>query len=177
MKIVCISAKAQHGKDTTAGFLKEVLEAQGKKVLIAHFGDAVKFVAEKYFGWNGKKDEAGRTLLQYVGTERVRAQSPDFWVNFVVSMLTFFNGEWDYVLIPDCRFPNEYEIFKDYGFEATLIRVERPGFDNGLTPDQKAHPSETALDGYPFDAVITNGGTLDQLKHAIEYAIYAEGIV
>lgn len=30
MKIVCISGKAQHGKDTTAKLLEEILEAQGK---------------------------------------------------------------------------------------------------------------------------------------------------
>ena len=176
MKIICISGKAQHGKDTTAGILREILEERGKKVLIAHFGDLVKFVAEKYFGWDGKKDERGRTLLQYVGTDRVRTKSPDYWVDFVVSMLTFFDGEWDYVLIPDCRFPNEYEIFKYSGFDATLIRVERPGFDNGLTEEQKAHPSETALDGYPYDIGITNGGTVDQLRNAILYAVDVGGV-
>ena len=39
MKIVCISGKAQHGKDTTAKLLEEILEAQGNRVLIAHYGD------------------------------------------------------------------------------------------------------------------------------------------
>ena len=173
MKIICISGKAQHGKDTTAGILREILEERGKKVLIAHFGDLVKFVAEKYFGWDGKKDERGRTLLQYVGTDRVRAQSPDYWVDFVVSMLTFFDGEWDYVLIPDCRFPNEYEIFVHNDFNVTLLRVERPGFDNGLTPEQKAHPSETALDNYGYHVQIINGGTMTQLRKAIQYAVEA----
>ena len=44
MKIVCISGKAQHGKDTTAKLLEEILEAQGNRVLIAHYGDLVKYV-------------------------------------------------------------------------------------------------------------------------------------
>ena len=42
MKIVCISGKAQHGKDTTAKLLEEILEAQGNRVLIAHYGDLVE---------------------------------------------------------------------------------------------------------------------------------------
>lgn len=32
MKVVCISGKAQHGKDTTAGMMKTVLESMGHTV-------------------------------------------------------------------------------------------------------------------------------------------------
>lgn len=35
MRVVCISGKAQHGKDTTANLLKDELESKGKKVIIA----------------------------------------------------------------------------------------------------------------------------------------------
>lgn len=69
MKIVCISGKAQNGKDTTANFLSEALTAKGYRVLIAHFGDLVKYVCKTFFGWDGKKDEKGRTLI--VGGLRV----------------------------------------------------------------------------------------------------------
>ena len=104
MKIVCISGKAQHGKDTTAKLLEETLKAQGNRVLIAHYGDLVKYVCKTFFGWDGKKDEKGRTLLQRVGTDKIRAVSPDYWVDFIVSILDIFCDEWDYVLIPDTRF-------------------------------------------------------------------------
>ena len=43
MKVVCISGKAQHGKDTTAGMMKTVLEDMGYSVLIAHYGDLLKY--------------------------------------------------------------------------------------------------------------------------------------
>ena len=120
MKIVCISGKAQHGKDTTAKLLEEILEAQGNRVLIAHYGDLVKYVCKTFFGWDGKKDEKGRTLLQRVGTDKIRAVSPDYWVDFIVSILDIFCDEWDYVLIPDTRFSNEYEIY-DYQYDATIV--------------------------------------------------------
>lgn len=93
MKIVCISGKAQNGKDTTANFLSEALTAKGYRVLIAHFGDLVKYVCKTFFGWDGKKDEKGRTLLQYVGTDKIRAVSPDYWANFIVSILDIFRDE------------------------------------------------------------------------------------
>ena len=44
MKVVCISGKARHGKDTLAGILKNYLEDSGNKVLVAHFGDLVKYI-------------------------------------------------------------------------------------------------------------------------------------
>ena len=106
MKVICISGKARHGKDTLAGILKNHLEDQGNRVLIAHFGDLVKYICEKFFDWDEQKDERGRTLLQYVGTDVVRTQEPNFWTDFIKKVLTLFPDEWDYVLIPDCRFPN-----------------------------------------------------------------------
>lgn len=44
MKIICISGKARHGKDTLAGILKKHLEDHGNRVLVTHFGDLVKYI-------------------------------------------------------------------------------------------------------------------------------------
>jgi hypothetical protein len=170
MKVICISAKARHGKDQSAEFLKEIFEAQGKKVLITHYADLVKYVCKTFFNWNGEKDDYGRTLLQTVGTDIVGAQQKDFWVNFIINILKFFPNEWDIVLIPDCRYAIEYELIKD-NFDTALLRIERPGFDNGLSTAQKAHASETALDNYKFDTIIYNSGSLEELKDKLtEYA-------
>ena len=170
MKVICISGKAQHGKDTTAGYLKEFLEARGKKVLIAHYGDLVKYVCKTFFGWDGQKDEKGRTLLQYVGTDKIRERRPDYWVKFVYDMLNFFNGEWDYVLISDCRFPNEVEYMQGT-FDTVHIRVVREDFESPLTEEQQKHPSETALDNYPPDILLINRGDLDSLKYAVSEVV------
>lgn len=163
MKIITIAGKAQHGKDTTAELLKNRLEVcKEKKVLLTHYGDLLKYICEKFFNWDGKKDEAGRSLLQYVGTEVVRAVEPDYWVDFIKSILTMFPDKWDYVIIPDTRFPNEIDNLKD-DFDVVAVRVARPDFDNGLTEEQKNHKSETALDDYEFDWTIDNNGNLNQL--------------
>lgn len=167
MKVICISGKAQHGKDTTAAMLKEMLEENGKSVTIAHFADLLKYICKTYFGWDGRKDERGRHILQYVGTNVIRAKSPDYWADFIVNFLSMFQEEWDYVLLPDCRFPNEYELFKYRGIDTMLLRVERSNFVSPLTPEQQAHKSETALDGYRFDYVIQNDADLDKLRGTI----------
>lgn len=77
-----------------------------------------------FFGWDGEKDEKGRTLLQKVG-DAIRAKRPDYWVSFISDIMEFFPGEWDYVLIPDCRFPNEVDYIKNAGFDAVHLRVRR----------------------------------------------------
>lgn len=172
MKIVCISGKARHGKDTLAGFLKDCFEERGERVLIAHYGDLVKYVCKTFFGWDGKKDEQGRTLLQRVGTDTIRAKDQTFWVDFVVDILGFFPDEWDWVLIPDCRFPDEitrmYRLRSDTT-QVYNIRINRENFQTDLTEEQQAHPSETALDDYAFELTITNRGTLDDLRKTAEW--------
>ena len=162
MIVVPISGKAGHGKDTLAGFMKTELERRGKRVLITHYGDLVKYVCRMFFGWDGQKDEAGRTLLQRVGTDVVRKQRPDYWVDFVRDMLMFFDGQWDYVLVPDTRFPNEVDGLDP--LRVIHVRIIRPGYST-LTPEQQAHPSETALDRYQnVQIVIRNDKGLEELE-------------
>lgn len=166
MKVLCISAKAQHGKDTAASIIKDYLEAKGKKVLITHYADLVKFVCTNFFNWDGQKDEKGRTLLQYVGTDVISSQQPTYWVDFIISILKFFEKEWDYVLIPDCRYPVEAARMIET-FDTKVLRIERPNFDNGLTLKQKQHPSEVSMDDYSFDDIIYNDSDLESFKEQL----------
>ena len=167
MKIVCISGKAQHGKDTAASIMADNLRSAGYRVLVTHYADLLKYICKAFFGWDGKKDEDGRWLLQYVGTDVVRAQDPMFWVRFLASVIRMFQDEWDYVLIPDTRFPNELGAWKTYGFDAKHVRVFRPNFNNGLTESQQNHPSETALDDIPADYILENTGSISEFVVAV----------
>lgn len=171
MKIFCISGKAQHGKDTSANMLKKMLEADGNRVLICHYGDLVKYICKTFFGWNGEKDVTGRTLLQRIGTDVIRRQKPDYWVSFIADILKFFDGEWDYVLVPDSRFPNEVNHLKKEGFDVKHLRVIRQHFISPLTPEQQRHPSETALDDVMPDHYINNYGTLNDLQNTLSKLI------
>jgi hypothetical protein len=146
--------------------MREWFESRGETVLIAHYGDLVKHVCEKFFGWDGVKDEKGRMLLQRVGTDRVRVRDKDFWVDFMARLLHVFSWEWDYVLLSDCRFPNEYELLRKRGYDVALVHVQRPEFESGLTTEQQSHESETSIDPRHADLVIANGGDLDALKEA-----------
>jgi len=151
--------------------VKEALEDYGNSVLITHFGDLVKHICTKFFDWDGKKDEYGRHLLQYVGTDIVRKQNPDYWVNFIIGILRFFEDNWDYVVIPDARFPNEINRLVDSGFKVTHMRVVRSNYQSTLTEEQQSHPSETALDDVIPDILIMNNGTLEDLESSVRHYI------
>lgn len=175
MKIICISGKARAGKDELARFMRGILVRDEHEVLVIHYADLLKYICSAYFGWDGRKDELGRALLQYVGTDVVRKKQENFWVDFIISFLHIFDKEWDYVIIPDCRYPNEIDKLKDNGYDVSAVRVRR---DTGLGGQAGLHSSETSMDNYHFDYEINNEGDLAELrKKALELTgvIYEEG--
>lgn len=168
-KIITISGSAQHGKDTFASFLSKALESRGKKTLVIHYADVLKFVAKQWYGWDGVKDDKGRTLLQYLGTDVFRKNRPDCWVTIVKELILGMGDTIDFVLIPDCRFPNEIEVVKEINPDDFMcIKVFRPNFDNGLSEEQKNHKSETALNGFNFDLRIINDAGVEGLTRKAE---------
>ena len=121
-EIICIYGTGP-GKDAVARLLKEELEISGKRVLVTYFAAPLRLICRSWFNWNGQNDDAGRSTLQYVGTEIVRAQRPAFWVDFTMGLLSMMGDEWDYVIVPDCRHANELDLER-YGFQTRRVRVE-----------------------------------------------------
>lgn len=175
MKIILISGHAQSGKDTSALYLRKAFELKHPgRVCVTHYADLLKYICSSYFNWDGLKDEQGRTLLQHVGTDIIRAQDPDFWVDFLIRFLSVMKNKWDYVIIPDARFPNEIERFKQAGFDTIHIRITRPD-TNALTEEQRSHISETALDDVIPDISIINNNSKTMLR--IKCSFYAKEIM
>lgn len=166
MKVILISGHAGSGKDTAAMLMKMGLEDRKKRVLICHYADLVKHVCRSFFNWNGEKDELGRSLLQYVGTDVVRARNPDYWVDFLLDMFRFFEHEWDFCIISDTRFTNEVTKMKSQ-FDAYHLRISRPNFKSKLTKQQQNHPSETELDSLEPDGWLINDGTIKDLQQKV----------
>lgn len=171
IKIFAISGKAQHGKDTLANILYEELTNKGYRVLLTHYADLVKYIAKTFFNWDGEKDEKGRTLLQYIGTDVVRKQKPNYWVEFVLDIINLFGDNWDCVIIPDTRFPNEVDMLKEHYQKVEHIRVVRPDFETPLTEEQRNHISETALDDIIPDVTFYNDGTIKDIRETISNMI------
>lgn len=166
--IITISGKARHGKDSLAFFLKRNLEEHGKKGIILHYADYLKYIAKTYYDWDGNKDVNGRTLLQSIG-EHARQEDPKIWVNTMYGLIFDILPQYDFVIIPDTRYPNEIFIWDLEEVPYVTIKIDRPNFDNGLTAIQKNHYSENALNDYHFDYEVKNGGDLEDLRQVSVY--------
>ena len=164
--IVNVAGKAQHGKDTFAQYLVEYLyKEHGKKIQILHLADGVKEVARRV-GWDGEKDQNGRALLQFIGTEWGRDQiGKDVWVREVKKKI---HEDTDVVILPDTRFVNEISYWIEHGYIAKpvkVVRLDEAGneWDNGMGDKLQNHSSETEIDNFPFPDVIHHQ-TLEDLK-------------
>lgn len=155
MIIVLVSGKAESGKDT---FYKLAVEecSPYRHFIIQRlaFGDYVKDIALQ-LGWNGAKDERGRALLQWIG-DGARQFDRDVWVKKAFKDLTTHVRLPDVLIITDCRYPNEAIKMQTFPSPCFVVRIERPKHINSLTADQRNNTSETAMDDFPFDYVISN---------------------
>lgn len=165
MKVILISGKAGHGKDTIGEIIKEKLEQKNYRAIILHFADLVKFYASHYFNWDGNKGPEGRALLQEIGNNSFRRYDDCYWGRITAEcaavMGIFFH--YDFVIVPDTRYPNEIQVMKQYNNEVYCVRVQRFNeygliWDNpNLTEEQKQNEGEVALDNYKaFDKIIYN---------------------
>lgn len=184
MIIVLVSGKAESGKDTFHQLAERYLRNRKlyldsdidiRRVAIA---DGVKDIA-KEMGWNGEKDELGRSGLVMVGDGAINYFDKNIWIKKVVNKLKSianYNNE-NIVFITDCRYPNEVTMIKDWAYlnnhKAVSVRVERPNHISKLTPEQLLNASEVALDDKRdlFDYIIYNDGTLEEFEDGVREII------
>ena len=177
--IIGLSGYAQSGKDTIANYLvehhgftrvafadpiREALYALNPKIndIPELQGVRLQWLVDK-MGWEFVKVDSPETrgLLQRFGTEVGRnLWGENFWVDKAMATA----AKHDKVVITDVRYPNEYQAIKDTGGD--MWRVEKPG---GIPINR--HSSETALDGFFFDQIILNKGSLDDLQATVNYLI------
>ena len=143
--------------------------AKAAQFLLTPFHDAqvCSFAYDVYriayeFGWDGKKDEKGRKLLQFIGTEVGRKYDIDIWLKYALMRLNekFDNKEGNVAVFDDIRFLNEVEWINDNG--GTIIKVK----DNE-PKDTKAllHESENGIpDQFVDFVVINNYNILDTIE-------------
>lgn len=169
--IIGIYGVAQSGKDTIAtilhdvygfgrlsyaGVLREALYVLNPYVpgpsLYHRYADMIDSVGYE----KAKQNPEVRRLLQVMGTEVGRNLLDDnVWVT-----AAFRNAPSGLVVIPDMRFPNEYNAVVQRG--GRVWRVIRPGYEAA-----NDHISDRALDGYPFDHTFINDGTVADLTDKI----------
>lgn len=192
-KYLCImvSGKAGVGKSTFSNFAVEhARKFYGlEHANVFNFAYGVKDVAKRCFGWDGKKDNAGRVLLQDVGRTG-RAYDINIWVKRLLEKFYGTEHYSDLFLIDDWRFPNEGQYIEVHepSFQVIHVRIESPERECLKGTEAYNDVSETSLPGveidyvgYPYYAtdnevpcyeyVVANTGKLEDLK------LIAEAIV
>ena len=122
MKVVLLIGKAGVGKDEAYKCIKEIYPTAERYA----FAVRLKVFARE-MGWDGRKDERGRKLLQGIG-QTVRAYNEDFWAVRVVRAIE--HDQPDIAVITDCRFPNEIKFVKAFFRDTTTLKILRNGVED-----------------------------------------------
>lgn len=179
-RIYLLHAYAQSGKDTCAAMMKEEYEKRGKRVIIIAFADYVRMCLDKYYGIKDYKTPEGRTIIQHFATDLVRKNDPTFWGRTVGDLLRAIEDDFDYAIIPDWRFENEYTSLASRFAPHIIVQVGiyRPNNEatDNMTEAQRKHQSETEMNDYKnFDYnIINEHGKLEETKKQIIMMIERE---
>jgi len=169
--IVGLSGYAQSGKDTVAeylidnyGFVRVAFADPIRDALYALDplvrGTMTVQPIVNLYGWEEAKQNFPeiRRMLQRFGTEVGRTLwSENFWVEQAFAKIK----QYENVVVTDVRFTNEADAISSLP-DGKMWRVVR----NDVGPVNR-HPSETQLDRYLFDEIISNNSTKKSLYKII----------
>jgi hypothetical protein len=162
ISLVVLSGKAQTGKDfiereyfRPLGYRAVSLALIGKSWMV---GRGPYSHEELY----GAKTKESRDALQHTLDGERLMERDAIWVDATLSLIRQLHDTWGETrfLIPDLRHPGDMERLKDAG--AQLFRIWAPdrALASDLTPEQRRHYSEIALDQYDPQIDAFNGQLL-----------------
>ena len=162
---IMLTGSAGVGKSALATVLSRKIDPDGRdRICVVSFADALKDQVREMLNMNqgrvgfpfGRKvpDHRGeglsvewrnmlRPIWQWYGTEWMRSQSPDYWVDLLEETCgMYLKAHWP-VIVTDCRFLNEMSWGKENGF--LIVRIIGPDRRLGMGGEPvPAHASETA---------------------------------
>ena len=158
MKLYLICGKARAGKDTFANLIKQEEEKNNKKVCILKLTAPLYRWAEDYFGYDKRKDEKPRELLQTLGYDilQLKLNKKDFLLDYLITTIAVLDNYYDVGIITDGRLVHEIEVLQvNYPSIKTILLTNKK--DNMLTNKEKHHQTEIDLDNYKdFNYIIEN---------------------
>ncbi|MBE7117303.1 hypothetical protein FT641_27010 [Bacillus paranthracis] len=172
--------KMRSGKDTAGYYLE-----QTKAFRQFAFGTGIKRVTQLLYPELDLRTKP-RKLYQDVG-QKLREIDPMIWINLLNVDLKKWNrsavicGDTPHTVITDVRQMNEVEFLKEQGYvfikvecdeEIRLQRIKDSGDD--FTEEDLNHETEVSIDTLPYDYLVTNNGTVEELTKQIEKIYWEE---
>ena len=180
---ILISGQANTGKDTLKNICINSLKIQDNYISLA-FADPMKRIACEMYpnldrSWlygpshlrnnviDGATDLSGnpltvRQLLLDLG-KFGRKYNQDTWINATDQKI----DKTKHILIPDCRFINEFNYAVKNEFY--LIRIRRPS--NEYKIDDISETEMNQVEDAKFNTVILNDGSLENLEYKTKYVM------
>jgi chromosomal replication initiation ATPase DnaA len=151
-KIIILTGPAGVGKDTLANSLISESNGDAKNAKFS-YADSIKDIAFT-MGWNGLKDDKGRSLLQQIG-DIMNSINPDTIVDILIKKIERVAIKEKLIVITDARYDKEVTRVKEYFNEADIevLKLERL-FESKLTKDQQQHKTELGISEYLIDSVV-----------------------
>lgn len=159
-KIIIFSGKQYSGKDTAAKIMLENMPDFYRCAM----GDIIKIEYGKQH--NLTYEEIEKNKAQYrAGLIELgnwgRSQSPDYWLNKIISS----DGN---IIVTDVRVPHEYEVFKNAGAITIRIEADRNTRTKRGTLIGENDITEVGLDNIKdWDYVITNNSDYESFKEKV----------
>ncbi|WP_406138823.1 hypothetical protein OH828_14480 [Streptomyces anulatus] len=175
---IALVGKARSGKDTVAKRLIQrfaytrvafadplrMMALDVDPIVCAQSHYRLKAIVED-IGWDRAKEDYPeiRRILQNIG-QTVRDLDPKFWLRQGLDKIEVAD-RWNLpVVVTDVRYRNEVRALVNRDF--LTVRILRDGA--GLSGDSGKHDSETELDGFECDRVISNDGTVAELNTIVD---------
>lgn len=132
----------------------EILKERGYNI-VYHPDDIRNLIMSNDTPWSIRR------LMQVFGTDIVCKYDNTVWVRYTLERFVnkYAGDEYNHLLVTDCRQEHEYKYLKRLGAKFVFIVK-----DTGIVDE---HSTEKGLTPQPGDSIITNEGTLKQLKSKV----------
>ena len=163
-QIILIAGKARSGKSTLAENIKELLEKEGKEVILSPYTKYLKQYIEEITGETITESNKPRDLLQKISSELIKKELGynNLFIERQIEDINIYSYFKDCIIIPDVRFKKEVDTIKEKFQNVISIKIERKNFQTDLTIEQQKDITETSLDNdKDFDYIIENDTNTD----------------
>ena len=121
----------------------------------------------------GRVAKTPRQILQFIGTDYIRAVKPTYWVDFVIDTIEQEKDKDVRFVITDARFPNEADRIRNIG--GHVLRLERLAKQDDPVAEHASENLDFAPDftlaimenNWTLPQLIAIGSSMDQLQNRL----------
>jgi hypothetical protein len=174
--VIIVNGPAQSGKDTLSetvrGHFYDVVDLPRENAWAYNLStvDHIKEIAAESFGWDGMKDEKGRTLLWSLKNVMTDYNDGVFkGITDRIDRISKRTPEDLHLFVIHSREPDEIERFQVKYPCSYSVYINRPAVLKESPPTQSDDPD--IIENYPYDFYLDNETTLEAFEASCQFMI------